>query len=90
MIQDPFVHLVELLDAHPAPGPEAPTGHWPCPGCGRSRPAGAAWAASVRNQVGPAHRRELRLCTSCVRELRPDHAVGTARTASSSGGTVGT
>lgn len=89
MIQDPFVHLIELIDARPAPGPEAPTGRWGCPGCGRSRPAGAAWAASVRNQVGPAHHRELRLCTSCVRELRPDDTVPRTRAPSSAAGTLG-
>lgn len=70
MIQDPFVHLVELVDAHPSPLPGDTAPDWPCPGCGRSRPGRAAWEVSVRNQVGPALRREVLLCASCVEELR--------------------
>lgn len=69
MIQDPFVHVLDCLEARPWASGQDTAGSWRCPGCGRDRPRVGAWTVQVRNRAGPACVHTVRLCAGCVREL---------------------
>lgn len=69
MIQDPYVHVFQILAAVPAPPAGRFEDTWVCPGCGRERPALSAWRVVVGTRSGPAHTHRVRLCAVCISDL---------------------